>query len=116
LGFLWGVVTYVQAGARAGRDNQPSTVSLFVHHSHLETQGSEGEEGQQALADMIRSNECCRVSISWFLDQQITSCASLINAQPCDNCIKCGGAPAPVEDYQHKLYANIVYAQEIFEA
>ena len=116
MGFLWGVVTYVQAGARAGRDNQPSTVSLFVHRSHLETHGSEGEEGRQALADMIRSDECRRVSISRFLDRQITSCASLVNAQPCDNCVKCGGAPAPVEDYRHKLYANIVNAQEIFEA
>ena len=65
---------------------------------------------------MIQSNECRRVSISRFLDRQITSCGSLVNAQPCDNCVKCGGAPAPVEDYRHKLYANIVCAQEIFEA
>ena len=116
LGFLWGVVTYVQAGARAGRDNEPSTVSLFVHRSHLEMRGSEDEEGQRALADMIRSSECRRVSISRFLDRQITSCAALVDAQPCDNCVKCGGAPAPVEDYRHRLYARIVNAQEVFEA
>lgn len=65
---------------------------------------------------MIQSNECRRVSISRFLDRQITSCASLVNAEPCDNCVKCEGAPTLVEDYRHKLYSTVVHAQEIFEA
>jgi hypothetical protein len=87
LGSPYGLYDFVQGAGRAGRSGQKSLIAI-IHPSSGFWKRGEGNKYscQEGVERMLKSPTCRRASVSEFMDDHITTCATLPGSEPCDIC------------------------------
>ena len=83
----WSVMDFVQESGRAGRGGKPAESYVFASEREREQVEPEDRFGKKIMRDWVLQNSICRrIALSSFLDNRVTTCILLRNANLCDVC------------------------------